>query len=472
MVMAMGAEMEAYLLAARKAGLPADQIANFIRGRYVALPALLPFHRAARECDRQRGPVAVGMGGTRGPGKSHAALAQVALDDCQRAPGLKVLFLRKVQKSASEALEDLVRKIIAIPHEYQSSTGRVLFPNGSRILMGGFRSEGDIDKYLGLEYDVICGEEATQLSEKKKLSIEGSLRTVRDDWRARVYWTTNPDGVGLAWFKSSFIIPFRENRETETRFIPLDYHGNPFLHQEYLNYLDRLTGSLRKAWREGDWDAFAGMAFPNWRHDLHVVEPFEIPDHWICWRAVDDGYTNPMCCLWFAYDPATGHKYIYRELYRTMLTTRQQARTICEMTGPDEQITATMADPAMWGRKNLGGVVASAADEYAAEGVPLTKADNDRIQGKRRMDEQLAPTSDGQPGLMVFSSCVNFVRTLPLLVHDNINPEDVDTTGEDHAYDAGRYGLSYMSRGREVQQRDRLEDERQAEMLRRIRSVL
>ena len=464
--------MERYLRTARQAGLPADQVSNFVRGQYVAMPQMMPFHRAARECDRHGGPTGVGMGGTRGPGKSHAALAQVALDDCQRAPGLKVLFLRKIQKSASEALEDLVRKVIRIPHQYQGSTGRVLFPNGSRILMGGFRSEGDIDKYLGLEYDVIVGEEATQFSERKKEAIQGSLRTVRDDWRARVYWTTNPDGVGLAWFKEDFIIPFRENRETRTRFIPVDYRGNNFLHEEYLDYLDSLTGALRKAWREGDWDAFAGMAFPNWRYELHVVEPFEIPEHWICWRMVDDGYTNPMCCLWMALDPATGRKFVYRELYKTMLTTKQQARVILEMTRPDEEIAATMADPAMWGRKNLDGMVRSAADEYAAEGVALTKADNERIQGKRRVDEALALLPDGLPGVQVFSSCVNLVRTLPMLVHDTLRPEDVDTTGEDHAYDALRYGLSFMARARQVDARDERERERQAELMRRIRNHL
>ena len=68
-------------------------------------------------------------------------------------------------------------------------------------------------------------------------------------------------------------------------------------------------------------------------------------------------------------------------------------------------------------------MVRSAADEYAAEGVALTKADNERIQGKRRVDEALALLPDGLPGVQVFSSCVNLVRTLPMLVHDTLRPE-------------------------------------------------
>jgi hypothetical protein len=33
------------------------------------------------------------------------------------------------------------------------------------------------------------------------------------------------------------------------------------------------------------------------------------------------------------------------------------------------------------------------------------------------------------------------IRTLPALIHDEHDPEDVDTDGEDHAPDAWRYGL-------------------------------
>jgi hypothetical protein len=44
----------------------------------------------------------------------------------------------------------------------------------------------------------------------------------------------------------------------------------------------------------------------------------------------------------------------------------------------------------------------------------------------------------------VFKTCVHLIRTLPALQHDMDNPEDCDTTAEDHAPDALRYG--FMSR--------------------------
>jgi hypothetical protein len=46
--------------------------------------------------------------------------------------------------------------------------------------------------------------------------------------------------------------------------------------------------------------------------------------------------------------------------------------------------------------------------------------------------------------LFVFSTCRDFVRTLPALQHDPDRSEDLDTGGEDHAADAARYAC--MSR--------------------------
>ena len=36
------------------------------------------------------------------------------------------------------------------------------------------------------------------------------------------------------------------------------------------------------------------------------------------------------------------------------------------------------------------------------------------------------------------------VRTIPLLIHDELNPEDVDSDGEDHAADELRYFLQTL----------------------------
>ena len=43
--------------------------------------------------------------------------------------------------------------------------------------------------------------------------------------------------------------------------------------------------------------------------------------------------------------------------------------------------------------------------------------------------------------LQVFNTCKHFIRTIPNLVYDESNVEDIDTTQEDHIYDECRYVL-------------------------------
>lgn len=438
--------VERMVIDAKEAGCPRDQTERFLQTGYVPIPGFLPFHAAARSADRYGGPEWIALGGKRGPGKSHAAMAQAALDDCQRIPGLKWLFLRKVMKTAQESLEDLVRRLCAyVPHK--QTANEIEFENGSRILLGGFKDERDIDKYLGIEYDGILAEECTQLSEKKKDAIRGSLRTSKENWRPRIYTTTNADGPGLMWFKKMFVLPSRNGTEKNTKFFDVTHITNPFINPEYQTWLDGLTGPLRKAWRDGDWDAFAGMAFPDWNHERHIIrlkDCFDIPYHWPKWRAVDWGYAAPFSCMWKAKNPDTKRQYTYREVYLAGMTDQQQAELIKSNTPPSEQINITYADPSMWTRKNQDGKVFSTADEYQKAGVTLTKADNDRKSGIRKMHNALADIGDGDPGWQVFENCPHLIEQMEGLALKE-GTEDVADEQEDHAFDADRYGFTNES---------------------------
>jgi phage terminase large subunit len=433
--------IERMLLAMRDAGMTRDQAELLTRAGYVPLEGMLPFHAAAREADKTGGPEWIALGGKRGPGKSHTIMAQVGLDDCQRHEDLKCLFLRKIQKAARESFADLVRKVFLYTNHTPTEDG-VKLKNGSRIIIGGFKDERDIDKYLGIEYDVIVIEECTQISETKRNAIRGSLRTSKAGWRPRIYLSTNADGVGLAWFKKDIIEPHRKGKETDSRFFDVTHIHNPWTNPEYEAWLNKLTGPLAKAWRDGNWDAFAGMAFPDWNREQHVIRSFDIPDHWIKWKATDWGYASPFCTLWFTKDPDTRRVYVYRELYQAGLTDQQQARSILDMSPEKEKYFIHYADPSLWERKNRHGKVFSTADEYEDEGIKLTRGDNDRLAGKRKVHNALANLPDGEPGLQIFEDCLHLIDQMGNMASDKNNPEDVDTDQEDHAFDTLKYGLT------------------------------
>ncbi|MFA6095896.1 MAG: phage terminase large subunit, partial [Candidatus Paceibacterota bacterium] len=406
--------LNSYFATAIAAGCPRPQMELFVKAEYIAYPWQLLFHAKARAADLPGGPTKIGLGGSRGPGKSHAIFVQTTVDDCQRVAGLKGLFLRQTGKAAKESLEDLVVKALAkrVPHEYAAST--IKFPNGSRILMGGFKDEKDIDKYIGIEYDFIAVEEINQLSEKKIQMLLGSMRTTKEGWRPRLYASFNPGGKGHAYVVKTFVMPHKLGRESDTAFIPATYRDNPGLNQEYIDYLLSLKGQLGEAWREGNFDILAGAFFPEWREEVHTCDAFPLPKDWrrICF--MDYGHSAQTALYWAAIAP-DGKMYVYRELYRPGLNFSALADEFVAMTPPGEVIDYLVADPAIWAVKGesahgLSGakIFADRYRELTKREIQMVRANNDRINGWAAVREYLAPFMENgktKAKLQVFKTC-------------------------------------------------------------------
>lgn len=461
-------QLEKYIETAYDSECPKDQVENFLKAKYIAYPWQLHFHAAARFADREEGPTQIGLGGARGPGKSHAVLSQVGLDDVQRTPNLKALFLRQTGAAAKESFEDVIERALRGRADFDYVNNTLKFPNRSKVILGGFYTERDIDKYVGIEYDLIIIEELNQLTEERYIKLRGSLRTSKPNWRPRVYASFNPGGVGHGWVKETFIMPYRNAIETDTRFIPSTYKDNPALNPEYIQYLEGLEGDLGKAWREGEWDLFAGQFFNTWKYTTHVCEPFKIPEDWKKVIAFDYGYAAPSSVGWYAVS-TDGQVFRYRELYKTGMTFKTLVEEIVALTPDDEFISYWVADPAIWSTTGQNDNGLSGVDIMKAryrelqkeknrtrpmefkplqQELNIQKAVNDRMSGWDVMREYLTPYPD-QDGnatakLQIFSTCTEAVRTIPAMVHDEHKVEDMDTDLEDHACDEIRYFL--MSR--------------------------
>lgn len=318
---------------------------------------------------------------------------------------------------------------------------------GGAILL---RNLDEPSKYMGAEFAAIGIDQIEKVPVETFNIIRGSMRWVGIR-KPRMLGTANPGG--MPWVKQYWIdrvFPKElEDRKDDFSFVQALPSDNEFLDPSYWDELNSLPERLRKAWVEGDWGVFSGQAFPTWDENKHTCEPFEIPEHWVKFRGIDWGSAKPMACLWIAKEPSTGRIYIYRELKKSKLTDRYQARLIRDMTPPQESIAASYADPSMWNTKNMADVVSSSDNEYMSEGVYLTKADNSRLNGKRKVDRLLEPLPDGRPGLIVFKTCKEFINSFPyLMLNDDGrgDPEDVNTDQDDHQYDALRYALtSYRS---------------------------
>ncbi len=412
-----------------KAGCPKDQVDRLINSSYIPFPWQWQFHASARLADNEDGPVDIGLGGARGPGKSHAVLSQVALDDCQRIDGLKCLFLRHTGTAAKESFDDLVDKVVRGHVEYRKTINTLKFPNGSRVLLGGFHDQRDIDKYIGIEYDVIIVEELNQLTLEKYQKLRGSLRTSKEGWRPRMYTSFNPGGVGHQFVKDRYVIPYREKTQKETCFVPSNYKQNPALHEGYIEYLESLEGDLGKAWREGEWDLFAGQYFGEWRFNKHVRKPFAIPLSWFRFRSIDpSGRSGTTSCHWYAVDP-DGKVYVYKEYYETGKDYDEHAKAIYQKSidedGVSEDYRYTVMDSAAFAK---AGYSETAAEIYERNGITgLVPAAKERVIGWNAVHSYLRWDIHTPPQLVIFENCVNLIREIPQAQHDEDgkNPEDV-----------------------------------------------
>lgn len=438
------------MLTAKHAGVPRDQLRHFIAGGYVAQPKQLQFHALARACDAANGPTEIGFGGARGPGKTHATFAQVALDDCQRFPGLKVLFLRKVGKAAKESIEDLRRSVLrGVAHDFSRSAGVITFPNGSRIVLGHFNAEKDIDNYLGVEYDAIVIEEANTLSKDKHRALGGSLRSSKPGWRPRQYLTFNPGGVGHQYIRERFIRPFRDGAERLTRFIPAFYRDNVHLNPEYNQYLESLGGTLGRLWRDGDWDAAGGQFFTNWRYDLHTAEDVRVAAHWRTWLAMDYGWSH-YTTIYLLAENDQGHVYVVDEHGAQRWLIDQHAHAVEEMLTRHQlrksRVRRFVAGGDCFTPDSSGQTIAA---QWAALGWKLSPAATNRIAGAATITRRLGnPEAHIPPTLTISRRCANLIETIPAMLSDPKRPEDVlkidtdsDGDGGDDWYDGARYGI-------------------------------
>ena len=66
-------------------------------------------------------------------------------------------------------------------------------------------------------------------------------------------------------------------------------------------------------------------------------------------------------------------------------------------------------------------------------------SDSKRIPGWEQCRLRLQFDEKGFPRFYVFTNCKEFIRTIPLLEHDPIDVEDLNTKMEDHAADMWRY---------------------------------
>ena len=143
-------------------------------------------------------------------------------------------------------------------------------------------------------------------------------------------------------------------------------------------------------------------------------------------------------CYWTAIAP-NGRSYVYREYCAPNLIVSEAAQEILNHTIPGEMITMTFAPPDMWNRSKESGK--TAAETFMLAGVPIVRADNNRVQGHLQIKEMLSDMGDGKPEFMVFNTCRQLIDDIQAIQADEKNPNDCAKQPHDitHSVDGIRY---------------------------------
>lgn len=387
----------------------------------------------------------VAYGGARGGGKSWA-LRRKCVILATTFPGIRILLVRRTLQELRENHTLPLRRELGDFVRYSADEKAIYFPGGSRLKLGYCEDDSDLTQYQGQEYDVICMDEGTQFTEYQFMCFCACLRGGDPTHPKRFYITCNPGGVGHAWVKRLFIDrSYRPGEHAEDyTFVPATVYDNDYLMRNnpgYLRQLEMLPEELKRAWLYGEWDAFAGQFFTEFRRGLHVCRPFEVPGAWQ--RVYVNDYGLDMIAgLWIAVSPE-GRAYVYREIYESGLVASEAAAKIraCEEEG--ERVALRLAPPDLWGRTKDSGL--TVIEIFARGGLCFARADNDRVQGWMALREWLRPVEEPggntQPRLKIFDTCVNLIRTLPLLQFDRRRVNDAADEPHEltHAPDALRY---------------------------------
>lgn len=418
----------------------------------------------------------VALEGTRGGGKTDALL----MDFAQHVGKGYGQFWRGILfRQSYPQLADVVAKAsrwfpqIYPQARFNSSSYVWTWPTGEALFLRHMARADDYWNYHGHEYPWIGWEELTNWASSECFeSMFSCSRSSRPGMPRSYRSTTNPFGRGHNWVKSRYSpmgTVIREPGKPERVAIHSSLWENAYLLDADPEYVQKLAGitnpNKRKAWLEGSWDVTSGgMLDDLWRIDVHALDPFTIPPSWRIDRAFDWGSSAPFSVGWWAESDGTecvlangrrktfprGTLFLIAEWYGWTGKENEGLRMLAKDvaagikdrerdTGLKDRVRPGPADSSIFDTENGNSIAA----DMAAKAVHWTEADKSsgsRKHGWERIRTLLDNAVKGEgPGLFVFKTCRQWIRTVPVLPRDEDDPDDVDTEAEDHAGDMTRY---------------------------------
>ena len=446
-------------------------------------------------------------GGARGGGKTDGMLGDWLLYQHRYGGHARGIIFRRTYPELEEIEARAHFLYTMAGADWKSQKRTFIFPNGATLRLRHLDKDKHAAKYQGHSYSWMGTDELTHFPSPDPIDLLWATLRSPYGLPIRRVLTGNPGGPGHNWVKARYIdpappyTPFVTEQELPDGmvaaisrvFIPATLDDNPALTKNDPGYWQRVVMAasgkewLLKAWRYGLWDIVAGGFFDDlWNRSVHILRPFPIPFTWRIDRSFDWGSSKPFSVGWWAesdgcevgipnprknesgqpdyftrtfprgtlfrihewygWDGETPNKgtYLQDTEIAKGIVWREKTWKIRDRVRPGPADSAIFdADP---GRQSIADVM----KKHGAKFYPADKKPGSRKQGWEAMRRRLLAALEDpmeSPGLFVFDTCRQFIRTVPVLQRDERDPDDVDTESEDHIADEARYRVMAPKRG-------------------------
>lgn len=460
------------------------------------------------------------LGGGAGTGKSDTLLIYPLVWKWHENPRFKQVFMRRTFPELRNEIVPRSRELyLKFGASFNKSDMAWTFPrldqygsgaknNGAMIYLGHCEDETDVAKYDSMEINLFTPDELTSYTEYIYLYIGFTrVRTSDPTLPAIIRGAAMTGGVGHTFCKKRFVDPYKDAGLDPYSFPPKVIVGrggnkriyihstlvdNPHVDPGYAQSLDALPEAERKAKKFGDWDAYLGSVFDEFRdrkypdepeNALHVIEPFNIPSWWPKIVIGDWGFAA-MTWIGFAAISPHGRVYIYREMFWKKTKIEEWAPQVkyfidkeepkvikfCKSAGQDrgqehtiqQQISSALGRNIELTNNSPGSRIATKQllHEYLrwkVRNIPENEKPvyNEelafriwRIRGEEAHREYMKqfspmPVEDNLPKLQIFNNCPVLVSAIKMCSYDkpknNKPAEDVAEFDGDDPYDGARY---------------------------------
>ncbi|MBI4568062.1 MAG: hypothetical protein HY719_06655 [Planctomycetes bacterium] len=317
----------------------------------------------------------------------------------------------------------IIRKL-----RYAGDHMRLWCVNGSEAEV---RSAARPASLLGEEVDLLIVAEAAQVPRE---AVERYLRPRLVSRRGALIVPTTPRGYG--WVQEFYERGLDPAANPGWRSWQFSTAQNPTVAADEIADARRaLPASIFAEQFEGKFVAEAGLVYPEFSREVHVLREISPDPSWRWYRAVDFGFRNPFVCLYAAVD-GDGVVRVAAETSGAGLTVDQIVERILARPGVYD---LTVVDPS----------APFLVRALVAAGVRAVGADHDLFKGIAAVRRALHPSPKVGPALFLAESCARTIREFGRYVFPETRsgepPSEVPHKGDDHAMDALRYLLLALS---------------------------